>query len=77
MIKKEMGHFEEALSAFNRCLAINPKKAEVYWNRADLYSEVTCSDIEKMKALLSEKNSDQKRVFGYFFPENLFEMIQI
>lgn len=57
--RKELGHFELALAAFNRCIAMDPLYADAYWNRADLYSQITDSDIDAMQKVLKHPKLTQ------------------
>lgn len=52
ILKKELGDFSGALAEFNRCIALEPLYADAYWNRADIFPELTRGDIDAMLKVL-------------------------
>jgi tetratricopeptide (TPR) repeat protein len=48
-LHKEIGECSKALVLDQRIIALDPEFAEAYWNRADLYAEVTESELDRMQ----------------------------
>ncbi len=51
ILQKEQGKLDAALTCFNRCIAIRPGFTEPYWNRADLYTDITDAELASMRAV--------------------------
>lgn len=55
ILQKELGHTDEALSTFNRCIAIRPDLSEAYWNRSDLLTNPNEEQLTAMQRCLQKK----------------------
>jgi tetratricopeptide (TPR) repeat protein len=78
VVLKEMGNMTDALEAFNRCIRLAPQDGHAYWNRSDLFHDISDTELEKMEAVLSKPSLTPKNkarlhyalARGYEFREN-------
>ncbi|MYM61801.1 sulfotransferase [Pseudomaricurvus sp. HS19] len=64
---KESGDLEKALEAFNKCVKLDANYVQPYWNRADLYKDITSEEIARMEIFAnSTRKPDSDRALLYY-----------
>lgn len=67
ILYKELGHYEQALDAFQQCIQIQPDHHNAYWQQADLQKNIPLLQLQYLQKKASDERytADARAHFAY------------